>query len=115
MKITGKCNLCGECCKNLIIIHNGEAIADIETFNQIKKNNEFYQNLTFKSICSSGFARFSCNYLIDNRCSIYKNRPDECRSYPTVAMFKHGGQLLQSCGYKIGARKPFSYFLKNNM
>ncbi|HPY96608.1 MAG TPA: YkgJ family cysteine cluster protein [Candidatus Cloacimonadota bacterium] len=114
MKITGHCLQCGQCCLNLIIVHDGEAIRDPSIFAKIKHTDPFYQNITFNKVCDAGFARFSCNYLVDHRCSIYKSRPEVCKHYPSVAMFKHGGHLLPGCGYHIEPRKPFSFFLENS-
>jgi uncharacterized protein len=31
-----------------------------------------------------------CRYLIDNKCSVYKNRPLVCRAFPVTAGWRHG-------------------------
>ena len=113
MKITGKCRQCGECCRNIIIINEGKIIKDLTVFEQIKDSDPFYQNLIFHKICESGFLRFTCLYLLNNRCSAYQSRPVICKHYPSVRMFKYGGALTENCGFAIEARKSFSYFLDN--
>ena len=51
--------------------------------------------------------RFNClNQAIDNRCLIYHEQPEMCRSYPEPEMFARGGDLLPGCGYRVVKDRP---------
>ena len=70
LEITPKidCLACGNCCRNLRPIATEEAMRPFVE----QKNMEAYKYL-------KGFA---CKNLDCNSCTIYKDRPEECRQYP---------------------------------
>ncbi len=114
MKIVGSCLKCGICCQKLLIIHNGEIIKSLESFLKIRDIDPFYKNIIPLGLDSEGYYRFTCRYYKENLCIIYKNRPQICQHYPSVNMFKYGGTLFPTCGYKIHARRSFQYILNIN-
>lgn len=77
------CENCGNCCKSL---RPCVTDSEIDTLSQI-------DNLTQKDFVK-GFVEIDnfegikylkdtpCKYLVDKSCSIYTNRPEDCKSYP---------------------------------
>ena len=47
----------------------------------------------------------------DNTCRDYDNRPSICRTYPSEAMLRRGGKLLDGCGYRVVPKTPFARVL----
>lgn len=122
IKITGLCLKCGKCCKTILIYseksnYDNQAvfIKTIDEFEKQQKEVPFYKNLIISGKNSQDELYFKCRYLVDDRCSVYKLRPDFCKDYPSVKMFTLGGSLHNTCGYKITAKKPFKYYLDNNL
>ena len=120
IKIIGKCNKCGQCCKTIMLYSNvldtekqAVFIKTEKEFLELQKTVPFYQNLHIVGSNSKGELSFECKYLKHNKCTIYKTRPDFCKSYPSVKMFQLGGSLHKNCGFKIIARKKFNYFMNN--
>ncbi len=118
--IIGKCNKCGHCCKSIMLYsrksnYDGQAvfIKTEEEFLVLQKEEAFYNNLKVSGVTSNGELQFECIYLQENKCSIYKHRPDFCKEYPSVKMFLLGGSLYTGCGYRIKSKKDFKYYLDN--
>jgi Fe-S-cluster containining protein len=95
-----KCHRCGKCCQQIYIYDLDKNILVNEAdFYEIKDSNYFYKNLTLKGKNSAGEIYFSCNLLINNKCSVYKLRPKVCVDYPDPQMFENGGGLIDGCGF----------------
>jgi hypothetical protein len=48
---------------------------------------------------------FACNYLKENKCSIYWRRPFICRNYPLIHKHFRKPTFLPGCGFSIEKRK----------
>lgn len=77
------CRLCGNCCK---ILQPGVSDAEIDTLSHIDKlsKDEFISRFVEKDeFDGENFLKDTpCKYLDDKICTIYPNRPENCRSYP---------------------------------
>jgi len=88
------CGKCGKCCKISSPIH----IADEE----IAFYNQFFGMSFPKHIIHKDGKWYlkntkPCEFLKDNKCSIYKQRPEICRSYPFNAKVSKGFQVDKEC------------------
>ena len=100
-KLTGRCNKCGKCCKEIHIKIEPRLL-----------NSKFTQEVVIRWV--SWLFRFYLqridherNYLVfgcknlrpDGTCGDYKWRPNVCRNYPLVDFFDEPA-LFDTCGYK---------------
>jgi Fe-S-cluster containining protein len=77
------CTQCGNCCK---VVQPSLTVADIKRLaRQLElTTNEFKLRLLKEKDKGEGFV-FKvqpCPFLKGNRCTVYENRPRDCRSYP---------------------------------
>ncbi len=119
--IKGKCNRCGECCKSVLFSDENGYIKDIEGFEKLKKRNFVYSYFSPNGVVKGegealeGAMMFKCKHLTkNNKCGIYLIRPIFCRDYPTIdrRFIEMGGVMLDKCGFKFEADKPFKSYLK---
>jgi len=91
-----KCEKCGACCKSMVLAITKEDIAKeprlkefITPISELDSKKYDFSNRTEKYFLLIGW-RYEgedrgykvCPFLKNNRCSIYKTRPEICRSYP---------------------------------
>jgi len=105
----GKCKRCGKCCEGHYIIrgHN----------RQVLKENLIIMGLSPEIIDWIASQDFKCPYLTykyeNGRkiavCTIYENRPKECREYP-----KEPADLLPGCGFSFVEVKNAKSFVQSN-
>lgn len=75
-----ECNLCGECCKNLVIP------VDVKK----SEDREFYKirGFSFKGNTLYLVLPLRCPHLtMDNKCDLHENKPILCKSYPKNVPF----------------------------
>lgn len=71
-----RCKKCGDCCKNIELplgmVVDEDDIRWIEYHNikVVKRDDKYFIRIDNQ-----------CDKLIDNKCSIYKNRPEICQLY----------------------------------
>ena len=112
--IRGECNQCGTCCRNLILVDGKKIIRSEHEFENLKKRFPQYEMFRIKSQNKSGDLIFHCTNLNpDNTCSVYPRRPAMCAAYPTKAMFKRDGKLLDGCGYTVTPAISFREILES--
>jgi len=106
---TGKCNLCGRCCRNIYVKHGKSFIADEKLFNRLKPLHPFYFDLEIIGKDEMGLL-FSCKNLDEETkmCKIHKKRAKICRDYPMEEILKMGGTLAEGCGYRFEPIEKFS-------
>lgn len=77
------CTQCGNCCKTtstsisdseLLILAELENLSAAEFETRFVEKDELDNEKFLKDI--------PCKYLSDKKCTIYENRPEDCRSYP---------------------------------
>jgi len=78
-----ECKKCGKCCKYILLWLPHDATKDYIRWIGYHKGMRI---VTFRSGINKGFKAIRidsrCEKLTkDNKCSIYKNRPTECRNY----------------------------------
>ncbi len=76
------CTACGNCCKILVITLYHEEVEKIAKYLNIsykKMKKKYIERKTAEGFILKGQ---KCPFLHDNKCSIYKYRPEVCRSYP---------------------------------
>lgn len=113
--VTGKCNQCGDCCRNITFFIGKKAVSDESEFQRMKKFDKKYENFVINGKTTNGVLLFKCKALNDDgRCSVYNFRSINCRLYPKInqKFVYDGGQPLDNCGYKFGINKSFKEFLK---
>lgn len=114
-KIKGKCNRCGECCKNIVFMIEDKYVKEIKQFEDLKKFDKKYNCFEIAGKNEKGILLFRCKSLDENnRCKDYFFRSLYCRMYPMVnSKIRLGGcETFDSCGYKIKINKKFDEFLK---
>ena len=118
--IKGKCNKCGECCKNILFSTKEGYIKDKKIFEEMQKKYKYYRNFTIsgtvkeKNEFQNGALTFKCKFLNDkNRCKIYWFRPMFCRDYPFINsdLIYNGVEMLDNCGYRFDINKNFKDYL----
>lgn len=113
-KLTGKCNGCGECCRRILMSYNGANVKTENEFEELKRIDKKYSHFFISGSDQSGNLLFTCKSLKDdNKCKDYFFRSLYCRKYPNPDknFILSGGELLETCGYKISVTKKFSDYL----
>lgn len=76
-----KCKQCGNCCKGIRLNFEPEGILK-ELFEEITEAEAFKIHPIFKVFTEANAKYYNCKMLIDNKCSIHKNKPQICKDYP---------------------------------
>ena len=112
----GKCNKCGNCCRNIILsTAKNNLITTEQQFEETKKYDKFLNNFYITGKDKSGILLFSCREIDkNNKCRVYPLRGIGCRLYPqpNVKYLINGGKMLDGCGYYFEPDKKFKSFLK---
>ncbi len=77
------CQTCGNCCKNLRPCVTDSEIINIAQTRYLKQSefeSIFVENETNSDV--KFLKNTPCTFLIENSCSIYNIRPEDCKSYP---------------------------------
>ena len=99
--IGGQCEHSGNCCKNLMIVREGQSINTTEKYNAVIKKDPLYTKFVPQKIEGPKIKHFSCNCLTPNNwCSDYENRPKLCHNYP-ASSFIQFDKIQKECGYKV--------------
>ena len=77
------CTTCGNCCHHLRPLVSVEEIKKLSQIDGIS-TTEFTEKHTKKEAFDNDryLKATPCKYLKDKKCSIYTDRPEDCRSYP---------------------------------
>jgi len=104
-KITGKCRMCGNCCKEILLCATPAQCRNILFSTVATKWIEWIFDFTLLKIdTKEGYFVFSCKkQLPDGTCGNYFWRPSVCRNFPLVDYFKEP-VLLPGCGFKAELR-----------
>ena len=89
-----KCKQCGKCCKGIRL--NFEPDSELsQIFEEILEVEAFKLHPVLMIFSDKKYKYYNCKMLVDNKCSIHKNKPDICRTYPIKG---HSFKDLE-CGY----------------
>ena len=83
-----ECNQCGFCCRLFLINLSKEEylLGKYQTvFGKLSKFKSFVQALKYGAHFLAQKKDGSCVYLVNNVCSIYKDRPQACRGFFCVS------------------------------
>ena len=111
----GKCNKCGNCCRNILLYIDEDPITTPEQFEKVKEWEKHYHSFYISGKAENDSLLFTCKELDENnRCKVYFFRGLGCRQYPKkdTKFLINGGKPLDGCGYYYEANKPFKSFLK---
>ncbi len=98
----GKCLQCGRCCRDIGILLDGLKISSMEEFKALVKEEPDYGIFVESGESYDGSLIFSCSKISsDNKCTIYKSRPEICRDYPDLHLMRMGTELHEQCGFKL--------------
>ncbi len=113
----GKCNKCGNCCRNIILtLGDNTPIRTEEQFERVKEWDKHFCNFYISGKDENEVLQFTCNALDkNNKCKVYFLRGFGCRMYPKkdTKFLINGGKPLDGCGYYYEPNKSFSSFLKH--
>ncbi|HQH27789.1 MAG TPA: YkgJ family cysteine cluster protein [Oligoflexia bacterium] len=89
------CTACGNCCREMLPLL---APSDITRLTAgLKMTPDTFQQKYLKPAEEPGLMIFNtapCPFLADNKCSVYKLRPKDCRSYPHLHKKHFASRLL---------------------
>lgn len=113
---TGNCLGCGGCCKRIYIKHASHVVKDEKEFSRLQYLHRFYTYLTIVEKDETGLV-FECSNLdpVTNLCKIHDKRPGICRRYPQEELFSMGGEIAETCGYKMKPMVSFSEVLQKEL
>ncbi|MCR5260227.1 MAG: YkgJ family cysteine cluster protein [Candidatus Gastranaerophilales bacterium] len=112
--ISGKCNKCGDCCRQITFSVADKLVTDEQEFLRMQNFEKKYKNFEINGKTEDGVLLFKCKALKDDgSCGVHWFRSVNCRLYPRFnKMFVHdGGEPLDRCGYKFSVDKKFSEYL----
>lgn len=114
----GKCNKCGNCCRNIILTEDDKPITDSERFEKLKLIDKHLKNFYVSGKDENGLLLFTCNEIDENnRCKVYFFRGIGCRMYPKkdTKFLINGGKPLEGCGFYYEPDRSFSSFINKNL
>jgi Fe-S-cluster containining protein len=77
------CKKCGNCCKTLSPCVNDSEIDFLSQLDNLSRNDFMIRFLEKDKFEDTRYLKDSpCKYLMDKQCTIYANRPKDCKSYP---------------------------------
>lgn len=112
--ITGKCNKCGACCKNITFFIGKKIVTTEEEFIRMQKLDKKYNHFEINGKGEKGELLFRCKALKDDgSCGVYHFRSINCRLYPKInqKFVYDGGKPLDGCGYNFSINKNFKDYL----
>ncbi len=115
--VQGKCNGCGDCCRNIVFYIGEKIVSEEEDFLKLQNFNKKYKNFEIFKKGEKGELLFKCKSLRDDgSCKDYKWRSLDCRLYPQInqKFVYDGGKPLDNCGYSFSVNKKFKDYLDKN-
>lgn len=77
------CTRCGNCCKFLRPTLTEEEIKRLARIDNVSPEAFEKQNVAKDTLDNTKYLNLApCKYLEDKKCTIYSDRPEDCRSYP---------------------------------
>jgi len=76
------CQTCGNCCRVMHPILKQPDVKKLASHLFVSQDEFVRQYLSKDEDDDLTFRKTSCPFLSDNSCSVYKSRPEDCRSYP---------------------------------
>ena len=113
----GKCNRCGNCCRNILLYIEEDPITTEEQFEKVKGWEKHYHNFYVSGKAENGSLLFTCKEIDENnRCKVYFFRGLGCRQYPkkNTRFLINGGKPLDGCGYYFEPNKSFKSYFETN-
>ena len=111
----GKCNRCGNCCRNILLYTmKNLPIVNENQFKKVQEWDKHFYNFYISGKSEDGALLFSCRWITkDNKCRVYFLRGLGCRQYPKAdsKFLINGGKPLDGCGYFFEPDKPFKDYL----
>jgi Fe-S-cluster containining protein len=77
------CTTCGNCCVRLKSSLTVQDIKRLSNTLQLKEN-EFIDKYTVNEDGDIFLKNLPCDFLKDKKCTIYNDRPEDCRSFPNL-------------------------------
>ncbi len=94
-KFSGKCIMCGKCCKDMVLTSNHKPIKTMEEYEEVCKNDPPFKKWIPKMNQNNTLV-FSCSKLDKKgKCSDYESRQSLCRVYPNYKTTS----LKSGCGF----------------
>lgn len=105
----GECLKCGQCCLNMILVHQEKVIKTEEEFKRLcAEKPQFSRWLPVRD--KEGILRFNCRWLEKDRtCKFYEKRDESCKNYPDFRT----ATLKPGCGFQRKIDFDFS-LIKNS-
>jgi len=114
----GKCKACGNCCRSIKLLLDGELIKTEEQFEIGKQCNPVFKMFYQYSQTPEGVLLFSCKHLgKNNKCRRYLFRPLKCWTYPDHHIvdkdhIMRGKQTKAGCGFSYKSNITFDEVLE---
>jgi Fe-S-cluster containining protein len=93
------CTSCGNCCENLRPCVNDLEIDALAKIDHVLRKY-FIENFTEKDDFENirYLKNIPCKYLNKKKCSVYVDRPEDCRSYPHIQKGSFNSRTLRIIG-----------------
>jgi Fe-S-cluster containining protein len=96
------CRDCGNCCKYLrpcVTVDEVDKLSKIENLSSEDFNKNFIETDDLENI--KYLKDTPCKFLEDKKCTIYTDRPEDCKSYPhlhKVDFASRTFEMIENCG-----------------
>jgi len=103
VEIVGQCNLCGNCCHD-ILLRDGAWIKKQRQFDKLCKQQPKHERFEHIGKDHHGHWLFRCTLQQkDGMCSCYEDRLPLCKGYPSKSLYYKGGRIGTDCGFRFKA------------
>ena len=104
VKVLGQCNICGECCHDILLHDRGRWLKSERAFRKLCERKPGHERFEITGRDDWGHLVFRCTLQgADNFCTCYEDRLPVCRTYPSKSLYYQGGWLRQDCGFSFKA------------
>jgi Fe-S-cluster containining protein len=104
VRVVGQCNVCGACCRDILLRHRGRWLRTERAFRRLCRSEPGHERFEITGRDETGCLVFRCTLQgPDNFCTCYENRLPLCKGYPSRSLYYQGGWLRPDCGYSFKA------------
>lgn len=102
VRLAGQCRLCGKCCSDILLCHNGRWLRRESEYQAMLAEVPEHSRFERAGRNCNGYLTFSCTCLGREKwCTDYGNRPALCSHYPSESLYYAGRELQADCGYSF--------------
>lgn len=100
--LKGKCQMCGNCCHDILLKDEGHWLRKEKEFKALCESDSRYERFIITGRDTYNHLTFRCALQRDDGlCTSYEDRLPLCRNYPAKSLYYQGGWIGSDCGFRF--------------